>query len=56
MGPSWNSSQDPEARLRPLNSSGIQDEVGCAFKGDVQVQTYYLVNEDVIQNLKFDVC
>lgn len=34
---SWNSSRDPKVALRPLNTSGIQDGVVCAFKEDVQV-------------------
>lgn len=38
--PTWNSSQDPEASLRPLNSSGIQDGVVCDLKEDTQVQNY----------------
>lgn len=54
ISPGWNSSQDPKTSLRPLNSSGIQDGVVCAFKDDTQVQNYLLVNEDVIQ--KSGVC
>lgn len=36
---SWNSSRDPKVALRPLNTSGIQDGVVCAFKEEMQVQS-----------------